>query len=480
MPYKGGVVTPRYSVAVMGRMLWDGRGKTGRGGSAVTYELTSRLAKYFDCEMIFETSDKEKVGKTVTVGAGFTKRFIQRTRRPWHLDNEFVRNFDLIHIWDREPVFTYRADSRLFVPHFHTLHSAVSMREWMGLASAFYVPGYDVVAVGSPRLAAAVAPFWRGRVAVIPFGVDTERFKPLDKEECRARFHIPSDCCVLGCLGRPAKLDFLLAHDTLRKIKKATGRRDVVLLIAGGSKPGAPVYVTDDVIYLGYLDRADVAFMLNSCDVFFNPVAGIQEGFGLTVVEAMACGLPVVTTAWNGYTDTVSNDVGFLARTCWNTGDVWINQRDLVSGCVTLVEDEELRAKMGGKARDRVEKKFKWDYCVKEHRRRYLRSIQKRPPERIPYEKAPEEIHIRTGGVNRVFSLEEAVRRMNDFRVDFQELYKNFVSDQKMQDGGWWRFMCKDNILNLPKYRAHMRDAITREEKRVVTVLPKLVNALKK
>src|SRR5205807_184608 len=55
-----------------------------------------------------------------------------------------------------------------------------------------------------------------------------------------------------------------------------------------------------------------------AADVFVSPIDNIQESFGLTVVEAMACGLPQVVPDWNGYRDTViDGDTGFLIPTYW-------------------------------------------------------------------------------------------------------------------------------------------------------------------
>jgi len=429
--------------------------------------------------MIFETSDRGRAGMIEDIGKGFRRRFVLRPKGLWHLDDELLPEYEMIHMWDATPIFTYRAFTRKFLPHCHTLHSAASMTDWIRIASAFHIQGHDMIALGSRCLAEALNSFWPVPVDVIPFGVDTEVFKPLDKSDGREILHLPKDNIILGYLGRISKLDFVLAYQTFKKIKKLTGREDLMLLVAGGTRETQPVHVKDDFLYLSYLQESRVPQFLNSCDIFFNPVAGIREGFGLTVVEAMSCGLPVVTTSWNGYRETVSPNVGFLARTYWKDGDVWINEKDLVYACKELVENEGLREKMGKEARSRVGQNYRWIYCVERYRRRFLELIRGGQPEDIPYKEAPEKITMMINGGPHVCSVKEAFMRRDDLSVDFQALHEGFVSDPRMKGIGWKKFTCVDNILNLPKYRRNMRQSLDLLERQLSAHFPRLVRALK-
>ncbi len=456
------------TIAVMGWTLWDGKGRTPSGGAATTYELTKRLSKHFDCDMIFETSDRTKAERTETTEDGFRKRFILRPKGSWRLSQDFLDDYDLIHIWDAAPVFTYRAFTSKFLPHCYTLHSAASMTDWIGLASAFHASEYDMIALGSRCLAEALSKFWPAPADVIPYGVDTDTFKLMNKEECRESLGLPKDEVLLGYLGRLSKLDLVLAYDTLRTVKRLARREGVTLAVAGGNKDITPLHVKDDLIYLGYLEKAEVPQFLNSCDVFFNPAAGAREGFGLTTIEAMACGLPIVTTSWDGYRDTVSPDVGFLARTCWKDGDVWIRQADMVSACKELISNNDLKETMGKSARSRVERNYRWDLCVEKYRTGFLNLIRKGQPQHPQYE----------GAASRVCSLEEKLKHPESLRIGFRALHEGFVSDPRQKGKEWRRFMCVDNVVNLPKYRPKMKKTLKSLELRLSTHFPKLVKAL--
>ena len=469
----------RYSVAVMGWTLWDGRGKTPNGAAVVTYELTKRLSRYFDCDMIFETSDREKAGKIEDTPEGFRRRFILRTKEPWLLDEEFIRDYDMIHIWGPSPIFAYRAFSSSLLPHCYTLHSAASMIDWIGLASAFYIPECDTITLGSRCLADALRKFWSVPISVIPYGVDVEFFRPMDKNECRESLKIPRDNLILGYLGRVSKLDISLAYDTIRKVKKHLHREDIVFIAAGGRRKIKPIQVKDDFIYLGYLESRELPWFLNSCDIFFNPTAGAREGFGLTIIEAMSCGLPIITASWNGYSETVSSDVGFLARTCWKDGDVWINQEDLISACIELIRNEDLREEMSNKARRRVENYYRWERCVEKYRTIFLRLMRRSPPESFKNRLRSGKITVRMKGRRISIPVRKALSNPEILRADFEKLYEGFVSDPRAEGRGWRRVNCVDNILNLPKYKPNMREALENLGSQVSSHFPLLVKALR-
>ena len=70
----------KHSLAAMGWTLWDGSGETPTGGAVATFELTRRLSQYFDCDMIFETSDRGRAGMIEDTGKGFRRRFVPRPK----------------------------------------------------------------------------------------------------------------------------------------------------------------------------------------------------------------------------------------------------------------------------------------------------------------------------------------------------------------------------------------------------------------
>jgi hypothetical protein len=107
----------------------------------------------------------------------------------------------------------------------------------------------------------------------------------------------------------------------------------------------------------------------------------LQENFGLTPVEAMACGLPALVSDWAGYQETVEHDVtGFKVRTLWAPADadlvglsgllpwtethlplsqaVLVDPDEVSDRLFTLLSNETLRMKMSAAARQRVLERY--------------------------------------------------------------------------------------------------------------------------
>jgi glycosyltransferase involved in cell wall biosynthesis len=92
--------------------------------------------------------------------------------------------------------------------------------------------------------------------------------------------------------------------------------------------------------------RSDVSRILSVADIYCQPNTS-PEPFGLTLIEALHAGLPVITSAMGGATEVVNDSCGILAP----SGNI----ADLASALRLLVNDEELRRRMGasGPARAR-------------------------------------------------------------------------------------------------------------------------------
>src|SRR3954449_2369127 len=107
------------------------------------------------------------------------------------------------------------------------------------------------------------------RVAVLPVGIDLERFRPIPRAEARARLGLDPDGPYL-----------LFPHNPVRPLKRydraVEAAGDVRLLTLGGVAPD------------------DVPYWINAANAVLVPSE--QEGFGLSVIEALACGVPAFGT----------------------------------------------------------------------------------------------------------------------------------------------------------------------------------------
>jgi len=206
----------------------------------------------------------------------------------------------------------------------------------------------------------------KDKVFRIPgMGVDLSRYSADGVEQARHRIKeelsINEHQDIVLFVGRliPEKGAFIFL-DAAKRI--CAERGDVCFLFAGGGPSMNEIEkivqadkLQNNIKLLGW--RKDVDQLLRSADIFTLP-SYYNEGLPVSILEAMACGKPVVTTQHRGCEDAVENGKsGFL-----------VPIRDaaaVADGIVSLVDNRHLRQKMGRAARQRVEQNFELEYCTK-------------------------------------------------------------------------------------------------------------------
>jgi alpha-1,6-mannosyltransferase len=146
-------------------------------------------------------------------------------------------------------------------------------------------------------------------IVIRPLGVEIDTFRPdrRDRDWLLKRLGLPAGARLLCFAGRPAREKNI---DVLIEAVQRLGAPYYLVLVGAGA--GMPP--EDRVIALPYeRDPRAVARIIASCDVFVH--ANDKEPFGLIVLEAMACGRPVVGVNAGGVAETVNESVGQLART---------------------------------------------------------------------------------------------------------------------------------------------------------------------
>jgi alpha-1,6-mannosyltransferase len=175
-------------------------------------------------------------------------------------------------------------------------------RRWAGIYSQF-----DQVVAPSRYIAERLADAGVAGAIALPLGVDVTAFHPghADRARLRQRLGLAPDRRLLVFAGRPAREKKI---DVLVEAVERLGDPYTLLLIGAGAAPSD----ASRVISLPYEREAvGLARLLASCDAFVH--ANDAEPFGLIVLEAMACGLPVVAPPVGGLAESVDNQVGQLA-----------------------------------------------------------------------------------------------------------------------------------------------------------------------
>jgi glycosyltransferase involved in cell wall biosynthesis len=213
-----------------------------------------------------------------------------------------------------------------------------------------------------------------GPIRVIPNGVDTTEFKPMpvERQRWRTELGFTDDDIVLGFIGRlHTTKGILLLLDTFDQLRRGRlGTRSEMsdisvmsrarLLLAGpGPLRGAVeerARASSGAITLIEPQPFDkIASLLNALDVFAFPSKG--EAFGISLLEAMACGLPSVAMGRWGVKELIADgETGLLAD----------SPADFSEKLRRLVSDGKLRERLGQAARRSVEERFSWTHVAAE------------------------------------------------------------------------------------------------------------------
>ncbi len=199
-------------------------------------------------------------------------------------------------------------------------------------------------------------------VEVLYPGVNTERFRPgRDAAYVRAACGIPDDVPLIVMVAR---FQNVKGHDTFQRMAKivATEVPTAWFLVVGENtqtraddaykrrildEATTDPILRDKLVYAGF--RADVPLVLNAADVVV--CASHFEGFGMVNVEAMACGVAVVSTNNGGPAETIiDGETGFLVPPQ--------NPIALAEQVIALLKDDDQRAKLGDAGRVRAKRVF--------------------------------------------------------------------------------------------------------------------------
>jgi teichuronic acid biosynthesis glycosyltransferase TuaC len=148
---------------------------------------------------------------------------------------------------------------------------------------------FRAIVANSPVLEAQLTERYgvpKGRVTVLPNGVDERRFRPEDRATARRRLGLPAERPILACVGHWNE-----RKGPLRVMEAIRGRPDIgaVFLGTGPQRPSGP-----QVLHAGPVPHEDVPAWLSAADLFVLPT--LDEGCSNALLEALACGLPLVTS----------------------------------------------------------------------------------------------------------------------------------------------------------------------------------------
>lgn len=303
------------------------------------------------------------------------------------------------------------------------------------------------------------------QLPVIPLGIETKKFAPPspdEKQRLREIFGIGANeivCLFVGRLSFHAKANPCAMYKAIEEAAAQSGKA-VVLLECGWfynshieesfSEARRLFCPSVRTIFVDGLDPESAKAAWSAADIFCSLVDNIQETFGITPAEAMAAGLPVVVSDWNGYKDTVRDGVdGFRVPTlapssappqslhrAYAAGQidydsylgltslqVSIDHRKLVQALRLLFASRELRFEMSENALKRAQDVYDWANVIPRYEqlwadldeRRLAKQRSSLPSSALyPAPERPDPFHFFANYPTRSLGLDDKVKIVND------------------------------------------------------------------
>jgi len=229
---------------------------------------------------------------------------------------------------------------------------------------------FDMVLAPSRVMVRRLGELGIGGAVHQPLGIDSTVFHPHRRSRSlRRQLGLAPGTRLLVYAGRftaEKKLDLLF--DAVQRL----GSPYHLLLIGGGAQVPGSRHITQLPFKR---DQRQLAHLLASCDVLVHP--GDCETFGLIVLEAMACGLPVVASDGGGVAELVDQRTGILSRPD--------SAASLAEAIVAMYEGD--MTEMGAHARRRAQEQYDWQQVLPQLLERYSAVLAGRrralpPPER--------------------------------------------------------------------------------------------------
>lgn len=192
---------------------------------------------------------------------------------------------------------------------------------------------------------------------VVPNSIDNGLFKKLDKQECRKKLGLPLDKTIIAFVGW-----FVERKGSLRVSEALAGipENDVCSLFIGEG-PKEPA--CDNILFKGKVLHDDVPLYLNASDAFVLPT--LQEGCCNAVVEAMACGLPVISSNLPFNWDVLNTDNSIMVDP--------MNVDEIRQAIIKIRDNVQMRVSMSQAALEKAK-----ELTIQERAKKILTFIQQR------------------------------------------------------------------------------------------------------
>lgn len=299
------------------------------------------------------------------------------------MKKEFIKNkINIIHNWSAVPFgyYSIRANHKTKLPILTLLtardiYNPLSPIDdyWTNRIS-YVLENSDIVFSCSDDQKQRLKNTTSVDIQIISHGVNIHKFNP-NKKSCELRKHLHLENEIfLFSLQRlhPRKgVEYLI-----RAMNEVVKNHSNVKLIIGGT--GSEINklkllvnelkLQSKIELIGFIDEIELCSYYASCDIFV--FHSLYEAFGIVLVEAMASGVPVVSTQVGAIPEVVRDKrTGILVQPS--------DSNALANAIIELIENENLRKKMGTEGRKIIEKEYNWENIAKKYENVYYNLLKR-------------------------------------------------------------------------------------------------------
>ena len=266
---------------------------------------------------------------------------------------------------------------------------------------------------------------YRARLDHLPLGLNSEDFIKGDNNKSRRELGLPVGKIIILYFGRFSVSDKADLFPLLFAFKRLLSKNKNIFLVLAGKnfqgnyaarlkKAGNDLGILHNIKFFLNPSQKEKNSLYAASDIFVSPSDSLQESFGLTVIEAMAAGLPAVVSDWDGYRDIVMhNKTGFRVPTYWFKCDrrasestylfqnniqvehlslgqsVCQDMKKMIEYLSLLIKRKDLRLKFGHNARERVHKYYDWSVVIPQYEALWDTLIDRAKAHKLPPKKMP-------------------------------------------------------------------------------------------
>ncbi len=358
------------------------------GGISVFYNLSKNLVKRGHEVVVFTTDIKDRYSRLSNIEGGrdidgikvyyfknvsnslATKHRLSVPKGMTAAIKRRISNFDIIHLHN------VRTFQNVIIHHYAKKYDIPYVVQARGSLLTFFHKGwqkriFDVIwghgiledASKLIALTPIEAAQYRntgineGKIEIIPNGIDLSEFNNLpERGEFRRKYGLGDNQRIILFVGRIHKAKGL--NLLVRAFAELSRLLENIKLVIVGPDDGylpslkkliADLEISNELLFTGYLDGEDKVEAYVDADVFVLP--SIYEIFGNVVLEACACGTPVVITDHCGIADAIDGQAGLV---------VPYDKKALGKAILEILSDEKRRQEFGERGKSLIRQQFDW------------------------------------------------------------------------------------------------------------------------